>query len=185
VLLSAHLEGFLEDLLLEALDLVVARGTQVERLPLILRALHAETHLAELSPMNDRNSRAPRIQRMFLQESALWSAGQVVQSTMIRQATVRAEMGNPGSKEIRQFLELVGVNIREYLNNAGGAAHLLGRVDGLIGLRNQVAHGEINVSATFQDVDAYLGIVYELCRHADGAVATSIQGMCALAALPW
>jgi len=185
VLLSAHLEGFLEDLLLEALDVVVARGTPVDRLPLILRALHAETHLSQLAPMRDRNARAPRIEKMFLEEAALWSAGQAVQATMIRQGTVRAEMANPGSKEIRQFMELVGVDIRAYINNVVGASHLLGRVDGLIGLRNQVAHGEINVRATFQDVDTYTQIVQDLCRHADDAVAAGIQGMCSLAALPW
>jgi hypothetical protein len=135
--------------------------------------------------MKDRNARAPRIEKMFVDESALWTPGQTIQASMLRQNVVRSEMNNPGSREIRHFLELIGVNIRQYLDSAAGSSHLLGRVDGLIGLRNQVAHGEVNVSATFSDVDSYLQSVQELCRYGDGAVATSVQGICSLAALPW
>lgn len=40
VLLTAHLEGFLEDLVTECLDNMVTNSPEVENLPLLLRAIH-------------------------------------------------------------------------------------------------------------------------------------------------
>src|SRR4051812_38182788 len=59
VLLSAHLEGYIEDLATVALDEMVHNSLPVELVPLTLKALHAERHLIALEPMRDRNARAP------------------------------------------------------------------------------------------------------------------------------
>lgn len=184
LLLSAHLEGFIEDLVQEGLDFVVANGCPVDHLPLILRALHAERHLRELEPMKDRNARAPRIQRLFQEESALWVVGSAVQAAMIKQALVRAEMSNPGSNEIKAFLRYLDVDIEGSLK-AAGEMHLLGRVNGLIQKRNEVAHGEVSATATALDVDTYVQVVADLCRHIEDAVARGVRDLCRLTALPW
>jgi hypothetical protein len=184
VLLSAHLEGYLEDLVLEAIDYLVQAGIPVDRLPLLLRALHVEDHLRQMEQMRDRNARAPRIERMFAREAPMWAAGGQLQQTMMRPTMVCAEMDNPGSTEIRQFLELLGVDLEEHLTQRG-VSDLLRRINGLVFKRNGVAHGEVTASATHGDVDDYIVLVTDLCGNIDAAMAGSLRDICSLTALPW
>lgn len=185
VLLSAHLEGYLEDVAVEAIDYLTSEAVAVERLPLLFRALHAEEHLRDLEPMKDRNARAPRIERLFAEESALWGVGMSLAPGMVRAVTVCAEMDNPGSKEIKRFLQLIGVDdIDDYLS-VSGAPGLLGQVNGLVAKRNAIAHGELSALATYGDVDNYVTLVDDLARHVDRAIAFAVQSTCQTAITPW
>lgn len=184
VLLSAHLEGFLEDLVTEALDALVRLGASVEQLPVLLRAVHAEEHLRPLEPVKDRNSRAAKIERLFAQEGDLWTAGSVLQASMMRSSAVCREMANPGSKEIRQFLEFVGVDIGQHLQAAGQQA-LLSQTNSLVAKRNAIAHGETSAAATPTDIDDYVRLLVDLGREVDQAVALAVQNTCAAATTPW
>ncbi|WP_140873504.1 MAE_28990/MAE_18760 family HEPN-like nuclease [Myxococcus xanthus] len=184
ILLSAHVEGFLEDVVVEALDALVTHGANVDQLPLLLRALHAEDHLKNIEHLKDVNMRAPKIEKMFITEAALWGIGTPIQQQMIRAKMVCGEMNNPGSREMRRFLALLGVDIENHLSRAG-AANLTNQLNGLVGKRNAIAHGEVGASATFTDIDNYLSMISELCRHIDDAVAETIRKICKLSALPW
>ena len=150
----------------------------------MLRALHAEEHLGSLDPIKDRNARAVRIEQLFVGESALWMQGGRLQATMLRHATVCREMGNPGSRNMRHFLELVGLDLAQFLR-ARGSDRLLGRIDGLVGRRNAIAHGEVAVSVTYTDVDGYVTLVEELAGEIDAGVSQSLQNICNSAAQPW
>ncbi|MGI5420486.1 MAE_28990/MAE_18760 family HEPN-like nuclease [Actinomadura luteofluorescens] len=184
VLLSAHLEGFLEDIAAEAVDCFVANKACVDDLPLILRALHVEDHLRDLELIRDKNSRAPKIELMFSLESPLWRPGATLDATMVRAKTVCSQMDNPGSREIRQFLALLDVNIGQHLKDAG-LADLLGRINGLVAKRNAIAHGEVSASATHVDVNEYVALVQDLAREIDAAVGSSSMRICKLTTLPW
>lgn len=184
VLLCAHLEGYLEDVAVSALDVVGGHGIRVDALPLLLRALHAEEHLKSIEGVQDVHARAPRIMKMFKDESPLWATGQVLTTSMLRPRTVCAEMSNPGSREVRQFLELIGVKIDEHLTAAGKTV-LLDRVNGLVARRNAIAHGDIGSSATSQDVDTYIQLINDLASEIDQAVSKALQSMCAMPTLPW
>ena len=86
----------------------------------MFRALHAEEHLRVIEPIKDRKARAPRIEQMFKGESELWLAGKPLQATMVgARILVCGEMTNPGSAGIRQFLELLGVDIELCLCHHG------------------------------------------------------------------
>jgi hypothetical protein len=184
VLLSAHLEGYLEDIVTEAMDALASHGALVERLPLLLRTVHAEEHIFDLEPMNDRNSRAPRIQRMFQIEGPLWTTGNVLTRTMLRPNTVCGKMSNPGSREVKQFLDFIGVDIEKYADTRG-ATGVLSQINGLVGIRNAIAHGEATSNTTFMDIDNYLDIVEFLANYVDSAAAESVQTICQLTARPW
>jgi hypothetical protein len=184
VLLSAHLEGYLEDVIVEALDALASHSAAVDDVPLILRALHVEEHLGEIEPIKDRKARAVRIERLFVGESLLWTAGTTVNTKMLRHTTVCKEMSNPGSRDVRHFLELVGLDILDFLK-ARGSDRLLGQVDGLVGRRNAVAHGEVNASATYTDVDRYLNVVDDLANEIDAGVANALKKICRSNTLPW
>jgi hypothetical protein len=183
VLLCAHLEGFIEDIATEAIDIMIGRA-RVEDVPLLFRSLHAEDHLRSLEPIKDYKARAPRIKKMFETESDLWVAGKVLQPTMVRAKMVCDEMSNPGSKEIRQFLELLDVDIEEYLTNIAQSG-LLSSANGLVARRNAIAHGEVTAIPTFIDVDQYIVSVRELARCIDDALGVSIKEMCGLTSAPW
>lgn len=185
VLLSAHFEGFLEDLAVEAIDQLVRESVDVDHLPLLLRALHAEEHLRSLMPIIDRNARAPRIGMLFEKESSLWIAGTALVATMVRPDTVCNEMDNPGSKEVKRFLQLLGVDDVDQVLEASGAKGLLGRINGLVGKRNAVAHGELFAPGTYADVDDYTSLVGTLSKEIDRAVALAVQDMCSMPTAPW
>ncbi|MFI2662460.1 MAE_28990/MAE_18760 family HEPN-like nuclease [Micromonospora carbonacea] len=184
VLLCSHLEGFLEDLAIESLDALASFQAPVAQLPLILRALHVEDHLKELEPIKDRKARAPRIEKMFADEGGFWTFGSQISTTMLRPKTVCSQMSNPGSKEVRQFLDLLGVDIEGHLRETGSLS-LLHRINGLVGNRNSIAHGERGVNPTSGDVDTYLTLVEDLSREIDSALANAVKGICSLAQLPW
>lgn len=184
LLLSAHLEGYLEDLVAEAIDLLVQNATAVDDLPLLLRALHVEEHLRKIEVLQDRNVRAPRISAMLTDEAALWTAGNKVTTGMLRPKMVCAEMSNPGSREICQFLRLIGTDVEAYLKAVGNLP-LLHQVNGLVGRRNAIAHGNASTSAAYTDIDQYLSTVSCLSHELDAAVAKQLQSICRLPTLPW
>lgn len=184
VLLSAHLEGYLEDVMVEAMDALAASGPHVQDLPLLLRAAHTEEHLRPLEQMRDRNSRAPRIDTMFATDASLWRSGTTLDATMLRHKTVCGQMDNPGSTQIRQFLELLAVDIRAYLKSIGNV-HLLAQIDGLVARRNGIAHGEVSIGATYGDVDVYVSVVEDLALEIDQQVGKAVQAICGSPALPW
>jgi hypothetical protein len=183
LLLSAHLEGFVEDVVTESLDELVSQRAVVDDLPLLLRALHVEDHLRVLEPMKDRNARAPRIQRLFDAEVLLWTSGTQLERTMVRIKTVCGQMSNPGSTELRHFLELMGVDLASFLDSEGEMA-LLGQVDGLVARRNAIAHGD-PTGATSQEIYEYIIAVESMARMIDAALAQSLQGICRSSTLPW
>lgn len=184
VLLSAHLEGYLEDVMVEALDALVSSKTDVQNLPLMLRAAHAEEHLRQLEPVKDRNTRASRIDAMFQSDSSLWRGGIPLDATMLRHKAVCGQMDNPGSTQIRQFLGVLNVDIHAYLKSVG-KVYLLSQVNGLVARRNAIAHGEVSIGATFGDVDGYMSVVEELAIEIDGQVGEAVRLICSSATLPW
>lgn len=184
VLLSAHLEGYIEDLATLALDEMAKHALAVEKVPLVLRALHAERHLAALEPVRDRNARAPRIEQLFATESALWATGTTLSNSMLDARLVCAEMSNPGSTEISQFFRLFGIDVKAAMSQRG-EIDLLGRINGLIARRNEIAHGEIKASATSKDVDTYLNLTEELSTALDAVMSEGLQAACSLPTLPW
>jgi hypothetical protein len=184
VLLCAHLEGFLEDLVVEALDTMAQLRTPVAQLPMALRALHVEEHLRRIEPLKDRNARAPHIERMFQIEASLWERGACLTVSMLRPKTVCAEMSNPGSKQVRRFLSILDVDISQFLRDEG-ATDLLGRIDGLVSRRNAIAHGDLSTNATFIDVDLYIELVRRIADAAEAATASTVQRICGLNQLPW
>ncbi len=184
VLLCAHLEGFLEDLVIEALDTMARLRTPVAQLPLVLRALHVEEHLKGLESIKDRNARAPRIEQMFQREAGLWTTGSCLTTSMLRPSMVCAEMSNPGSTEVRQFLRILDVDIEQYLRDAG-SIDLLGRINGLVSMRNAIAHGDLEAKATHGDVDKYIELVEQLAGAIEAATAATVQRICDLPQMPW
>ncbi|WP_169775343.1 MAE_28990/MAE_18760 family HEPN-like nuclease [Streptomonospora alba] len=184
VLLSAHLEGFLEDIAAEAVDFLVANKACVDDLPIILRALHVEDHLRAIESIKDKNARAPKIKDMFASESFLWRPGATLEATMVRAKTVCSQMDNPGSREICQFLALLDVDILQHLEKIDRRP-LLDRVNGLVARRNAIAHGEASASATHIDVDDYVALVQDLAREINTAVGQSVMRICKLTISPW
>jgi hypothetical protein len=59
------------------------------------------------------------------------------------------------------------------------------QVNGLVGRRNAIAHGDASTTAAYTDIDRYLIVVSDLSRELDAAVAHQLQSICRLATLPW
>jgi hypothetical protein len=149
-----------------------------------LRALFAEQHLEKLKSTTELDTRVERIERMMSSQAPLWQIGSIVRREDLPGRVLRSKMSNPNPKTIKRFLGFLGVDIGGYLNVAR-EAHLLNQVEGLVELRNAVAHGSLEASSTYVDIDSYLYIVGRLCDQVDTAVACSLNSICGRADLFW
>ena len=184
LLLSAHLEGYVEDVTVEALDCLLSLTACVDNLPLLLRSVHAEDHLLALEQVRDRNVRASQIRDLIASEMDLWSKGNRLRVGMLRSRAVCKQMNNPGSREIRKFLELLGIDIRGWLVQTQ-EQDLLGRTDSLVARRNAIAHGEVSASVTHLDVESFLQTIEALAQAIDAAMADAVMHICQSTSRPW
>jgi hypothetical protein len=140
--------------------------------------------LTRIAESTDRNKRASKISNMLTTEIPMWIAGNRLQAGMLRAKVVCAEMSNPGSREISHFLKIIGIDVETYLDSVGNLP-LLHQVNGLIGRRNAIAHGDASTTAAYTDIDQYLSVVSDLAHQLDAAVAQQLQSVCKLPTLPW
>jgi len=184
VLLSAHLEGFLESVVVDAVDAWVSHQTKIGRLPLHLRAAHVDGEVKQMASVTDPEKRLDRLERLFRDHAHWWLDNQPLANNQVDLAIVLGKMSNPNARAIRAFLLLIGVQIDDYLSDSG-ASGLMARATALVDLRNQIAHGGQDATTTFVDLDAYLMDIETLCAEISRAAAIAVQQTCELATLPW
>lgn len=182
VLLCAHLEGFLEDLVGELIDQLNSSAPGIENVPLRLRAAHVTGEIDAIAAMTDAASRAERIGRLFRDHSDLWLAETLI--SQLRVEKVTAGMSNPGAPEISRLFLSVG--LEDALDEVAltDGSDPAKRVNEFVGVRNSIAHGE-GTKVTDDQVDRYLDAVECLGRGLDSAVARHVQSITGSATLPW
>jgi hypothetical protein len=182
VLLCAHLEGFLEDLVGELIDQLNSSAPRTENVPLRLRAAHVTIEIDAIAAMTDPTARAERMQRLFRDHSDLWLAETL--TSQLRVERVTAGMSNPGAPEISRLFESVGLeNVLDEVALTDGSDPAK-RVNEFVGVRNSIAHGE-GTKVTDDQVDRYLDAIECLGRSLDSAVARHVQSITGSPTLPW
>jgi hypothetical protein len=182
VLLCAHLEGFLEDVVGELVDQLNSSAPRVEDIPLRLRAAHVTGEIDAIAEMTDAASRAQRIERLFRDHGDLWLAETLI--SQLRVETITTGMSNPGASEINRLFLSVGLdNILDEVTLTDGSDPVR-RVNEFVGVRNSIAHGE-DTKVTDDQVDRYVDAVECLGRDLDAVVARHVQSITGRRTLPW
>lgn len=183
VVLSAHLEGFVEDLIDDIIDALNSNGPATRDIPTILLGTHVSDELSTIASMTDPYRQADRIRAMFVTYSPLWLSENLSPGNL-RSEAVTATLGNPGAKEIARALGLVGMSAVFVSIQMPRGADPEKRLNELVGIRNAIAHGGWP-SLTDAQVDSYVSSVEAICEGLHGAAAIHVQQVCQLPTLPW
>lgn len=182
VLLCAHLEGFLEELVGELVDQLNSSAPWIENIPLRMRAAHVTGEIDAIAEMTDAANRAERIERLFRDHGDLWLAETLI--SQLRVEKITSGMSNPGASEISRLFVSIGLEhaLDEVVLTDGSDPAK--RVNEFVGVRNSIAHGE-DTKVTDDQVERYLDAVECLGRDLDSAVARHVQSITGSPTLPW
>ena len=183
VVLVAHLEGFVEDLIGDVVDALDRLGPASGDIPTIFLATHVLSDVEQIARTTDPSVRASRIERLFLDHSPLWLETRIARGRL-RAQVVSAGLSNPGGKEIARVLGLLGMTdvFANVILPDGADAEK--RMNELVGIRNSIAHGG---GAKVGDIqaDEYVRSVEAVGEGLDLAAAAFIQTVCRTPTLPW
>jgi hypothetical protein len=182
VLLSSHFERYLYALNQEAVDAVCNSGAISDVLPEKLKLEHSRQPI-EIISSTAWERRAPILAQYSSQESWLWSPGTPV--TFLDADRLLMWMKAPTPKNLVRVFQLWGIDdifkaiTRKSINNA----RLRLRLRELVEKRNNIAHGDFTVEATYLDVLQYISAIRRFCVSADKRLARQLGAL--TGSKPW
>ena len=183
VLLTAHLEGFVEDLVVDMIDELNKAQPSTGRIPKVLLAAHVIEELTTIAKMTDPQARADRIERLFRGQASLW-LDYTLKSGSLKSAPVTATLGNPGAKEIARILALLGMgNVFSQVQLPDGGDPEK-RINEIVGIRNAIAHGG-GPAVGDQQIDSYAASVDAVAASLEREAAAHLQAISGISTLPW
>lgn len=176
VLLSSHFERYLYAINEEAVDHLLQGAVLAGALPVKIRLLHARSSIDELSKTQWDN-RGAQLRHYSEKESDLWLDEKAVAN--LDPARLLQWMKTPSVESVVRFFRVWGVQdifasiTRKPLNR--GRLRL--RIEELVSKRNNIAHGDATVEATYLDVIQYTSAAKTFCARADRVMAKQVSGL--------
>lgn len=183
VVLVAHVEGFIEDLIDDAVDVLNSSNPATGDLPLELLAVHVAPELDTVAQMQDVSKRASRTRDLFVANAPLWLDANLAPGRLSA-GTIAANLDNPGAKQVARVLGFLGMNDVFANVQLPDAADPAKRLNEMVGVRNSIAHGGSPSVGDDQAWD-YVNSVEAIGDGLEQEVARHIQALCRLRALPW
>lgn len=172
VLLSSHIEGYIEDLSEVILRKVWENGTPKNTLAPKFLYFFSKDLIDEIDNTTNPDRIAAKVQDLFCRDQDIWSSGEKFNEELASDRFV-AGFSTPRFDEIRKFIGRFGYS--EYRRDMG--RHLQARfqpcikmVDNVVDQRNKIAHGDSVTTATPSDLVDMLELVRLFCRSTDVVV---------------
>lgn len=185
VLLSSHLERYIESLVVEAIDAINLASPHVDTLPTSLRLIQIDQPLRAISEMKDLNKKTNAI-RAFVDALAwCWEENRVC--TDLKADSLISGFDNPLPNRINGMFQHLGIT--DIVGRAVSLDHSLDRhviqlkVQELVTKRNAIAHTGMTTDLTREDVITYLRCSRRLVRGIDGVVGQQVQRL--TSTWPW
>lgn len=152
VMLCGHIEGYVEDVLEEFIELIRDSRLDSRKIPIILKVMLCKPGLKSLSN-SDHNVLAKRIPIFIKNYEDIWlSDGRLDSQRFPEFIRNDWQIGNPWPKTILVYLERIGiVDVWDDTNRI-----LKGDLETLVDKRNLIAHGHFEATATQEDVNRYI-----------------------------
>lgn len=183
VVLVAHFEGFVEDLIDDAIDVLNSSSPATVDLPLELLAVHVAPELDTVARMRDMSRRASRTRDLFVANAPMWLDARLAPDRLSA-ATIAANLDNPGSKQVARVLGFLGMEDAFANVVLPDAADPVKRLNEMVQVRNSVAHGG-SPAVGDEQASNYVDSVEAIGDGLHEAVARHVQILCRLPALPW
>ena len=173
VMLSAHIQGFIEDYADQIVDRFVQDGVDRAKLPDRLFYYAVRQSIDAIRSANDPDVIVERI-REFDSSFRQLVFGTGPTSPDLIGTGYKDGFGNPMPKEIAKFFRRFGYDSFEGDLKARLKAKYLvaaNAIDFIVGQRSKIAHGDASATTTPKDFRAYLQLVISYCSAADYAAA--------------
>lgn len=172
VLLSSHLEGYVEDLAEVILQRIFQRALSKQKLAPRFLYYFSKDLLDELYETRNPDRIAVKMNKLFQRDVDIWSGNDTFAEELPSDRFV-SDFSNPSFEKIKRFIARFGYN--NYSHDLG---HLLSSkyqacvnmVDNVIDQRNKIAHGDAVATSTPSDVVDMLRLVRLFCRATDDVV---------------
>jgi len=153
VLLCSHLEGYFEDLILEFVDKLCKSNITMDRIPGKLKVAQIKKDLAS------HNNKEDLVKKLFINYSKLWEDTQIIRSGYLDGERITRNFADPGSKKVEDLFESIDLRIWRYIPSI-----LKNDLDAIVKRRGDIAHGDLNSTVSFQDVNRYYNSALILAR---------------------
>lgn len=183
VLLSSHIEGYLEDLVEVILDKIFERRISKQKFAERFLYYFSKDLLGEVSETKEPDKIAEKIKTLFERDKDIWSTDNTFHSALPADRFISG-FSNPSFEKIRSFIARFG-----YTNYGSDLANILkvkylpccNMIDYVIEQRNKIAHGDVNIESTPNDVTDMLQLVRQFCQTTDIVVGNWFRNVgCAI-----
>lgn len=169
VLLSSHIQGFVEDYSDQLIDKMVADAIKINVLPDRLLFYASKSTMQKIQTSTDPDNTIAAIRDFVLSRGHLLNPASSVGAELIG-SEYKDGFGNPTVKEICRFLKRFGYDeFKRDMERRLKGQYLIAAnaVDQIVEQRNKIAHGDPVVTSTPKDFREYLDLVQRFCSHAD------------------
>jgi len=172
VLLSSHIEGYVEEIAETAIDRIGSRSIAKSKVAQGFKYHLSRDLIKSIKQSSDPERISSHIDSLFRRDMHIWNTHPRF-TNQISSEVFLSDFSNPTHDRISRFYARFGY--RDYGNDL---AHRLGpnyigcknMLDQMIDQRNRIAHGDPITTATPTDLSQMLGLVRLYCRESDKVV---------------
>ncbi|PKM92995.1 MAG: hypothetical protein CVU80_00450 [Elusimicrobia bacterium HGW-Elusimicrobia-4] len=156
VMLCSHIEGYLEDLILEFVNELCTKGICANKIPELMKVKYMKKNIETYFTNPDL------AKKLFLIHSKLWTDGITLQQGDIEGEQLITEFSNPDPKKVEKLLSNIG--LQEIWNKISDGK-LKYDLEMIVRYRHRIAHGDYEFTITDKDMVHYSASALKFVRQ--------------------
>lgn len=166
VMLCSHIEGYLEDIVIEFIDKMCKESVSMGKVPGKLKVAHMKKDIENIQYTEEK------IKKLFTNYSKLWIDGETLEKGDLDGERIVKGFSTPGTQEVNELMERLGISkVMEYpkLNLVKSD------MDAIVKRRNDIAHGMLEAEVSFDDLIRYNKTALKFAKSIDKIVTKHLK----------
>lgn len=177
VLLSSHIQGYVEDVVELALEQLVVDQVSAEEIPDTLRFFAARSAIKPIRESGDPDAIIKKIRDLNTNHSKIIQKEGAVDPSFLG-SEYKNGFANPTIDEIQKFLRRFGIT--DYDGQMGKRLKnewpiISNAVNQIVDRRNKIAHGDVQATLTVQELHIYIGFSRKFVRATDKVITSTFR----------